>query len=32
MIELMIGLLIGGIVGFGACAFIAAGDDDENKP
>lgn len=30
MIELMIGLLIGGVVGFGTCAFLMAGDDDDN--
>ena len=31
MINLIIGLLSGGIVGFMACAFLMAGDDDESK-
>lgn len=30
MITLMIGFLIGGVVGFGTCALIMAGDDDDN--
>lgn len=32
MLELIIGFLSGGIVGFMACALIMAGDDDEGKP